>query len=164
MNLREGTRRLALLLGVVGAIWGGFASYVDLKTTLEQKTRHNKFEQMASSNVVQQERKRLMDEEKKGIYTSCALQTPSSGSSCFDSVVIGGGIKAIAWDRDRIWNDSFGVYSIETQDGQTLYPTPAPAAWQYFLIALFPVFGFIIPWGTVRAIGWVGAGFFQPSK
>jgi len=27
MNLKEGTRRLALLLGVVGAILGGFASY-----------------------------------------------------------------------------------------------------------------------------------------
>ena len=32
MNLKEGTRRLALLLGVVGAILGGFASYLVLQT------------------------------------------------------------------------------------------------------------------------------------
>jgi hypothetical protein len=68
------------------------------------------------------------------------------------------GIKAINWSQD------FAVESIETQDGQTLYPTPAPAAWLYLLIALLPVLGFVIPWGAVRAIGWVGAGFVASPK
>jgi hypothetical protein len=36
MNLREGTRRLALLFGAVGAILGGFTSYMKLQTTLAQ--------------------------------------------------------------------------------------------------------------------------------
>ena len=53
MNLREGTRRLALLLGVVGAIAGGFASYSELLTVLEQWARHNRFEQLAASPFVQ---------------------------------------------------------------------------------------------------------------
>ena len=57
MNLREGTRRLALLLGVVGAILGGFASYLFLQPALEQRARHNRFEQLANSDVVKQERK-----------------------------------------------------------------------------------------------------------
>ena len=57
MNLREGTRRLALLLGVAGAILGGFASYDYLQTNLNQRARHNRFEQLAASDVVMQERK-----------------------------------------------------------------------------------------------------------
>ena len=57
MNLREGTRRLALLLGIVGAIVGGFASYLELQTTLVQQASHNRFEQLADSDVVKQESK-----------------------------------------------------------------------------------------------------------
>ena len=59
MNLREGTRRLALLLGVVGAILGGIASYLVLQPALEQRARHNRFEQLANSDVVKQERKAI---------------------------------------------------------------------------------------------------------
>ena len=32
MNFKEGTRRLALLLGVLGTIVGGFASYIEFQT------------------------------------------------------------------------------------------------------------------------------------
>jgi hypothetical protein len=71
-----------------------------------------------------------------------------------------GEIKTINWTKGK----DYGVESIVTDDGQTLYPTPAPAPWLYLLIALFPVFGFFIPWGAVRAIGWVGAGFVQSAK
>jgi hypothetical protein len=69
-----------------------------------------------------------------------------------------GGIKAIHWTK------TLGVESIETDDGQTLYLTRAPSAWRYLLIALFPALGFFIPWGAVRAIGWVGAGFVACPK
>ena len=57
MNLKEGTRRLALLLGAVGAIFGGFSSYLELHTILEQRARHNRFEQLANSDVVRQQSK-----------------------------------------------------------------------------------------------------------
>lgn len=57
MNLKEGTRRLALLLGVFGAIIGGFASYLELQTVREQRASYAKFEQLTASDVVQQERK-----------------------------------------------------------------------------------------------------------
>lgn len=56
MNLREGTRRLALFLGAAGAIVGGFASYLELQSVLSQRERHNKFEQLAASDVVKNER------------------------------------------------------------------------------------------------------------
>lgn len=148
MNLREGTRRLALLLGVVGAIAGGFVSYLELQTTLEQRARHNSFKQLATSDVVQQDRKEFLAgwvsiDQKTGERTQ------------WDQQVGKDGIKTIHWTEDN------QIESIETVDGQTLYPTPAPSAWLYLLAALFPLLGFFIPWGAVRAIGWVGAGFVQ---
>lgn len=78
MNLREGTRRLALLLGVAGTIVGGYGSMLAL-IDIHDRT------------------------------------TPSS-------------------------------------------------AWEYLCVPLCPILGFFISWGVIRAIGWVGAGFFQPAK
>jgi hypothetical protein len=231
VNLREGTRRLALLLGVVGAILGGFATYVELQTVLNQRARHNKFGQLAGSDVVQRERKCRLAGMTRGCsddpYAATAIQAPAGDpyaataelsyrpqkvkqtlhdpkfyelSSAAQQKVLatldpvyaqlplqeqvkvlqigrqkyGGsaagattpvpsevdksGIKAINWSQD------YAVESIETGDGQTLYPTPATSAWTYLLIALFPILGFFIPWGAVRAIGWVGAGFVASPK
>jgi hypothetical protein len=169
MNLREGTRRLALLLGAVGAILGGFVSYLELQTVLSQRSQHNKFEQLTASDVVTQERKcRLL-----GYYSGCSELPPLPQGYTLDkpkytieepdgrpgaSELSKGDIKTIQWTK------KYDVESIVTEDGQTLYPTPAPSVWLYLLVALFPVLGFLIPWGAIRAIEWVVAGFVQPSK
>ena len=182
MNLREGTRRLALLLGVVGAIIGGFASYVELQTTLGQRARHNRFEQLANPSVVQQARKSCFGgsaQSEHGPWEK--YQTPQESVPpltkgdilvppyCFTPIadpntadytpseLNNGGIKTVHFENREI-------ASIETLDGQTIYPTPAPSAWLYLLAALFPLLGFLIPWGAVRAIGWVGAGFVAVAK
>jgi len=220
MNLREGTRRLALLLGAVGAVFGGFASYMELQTVLAQRQRHNKFEQLARSDGAVQERNCMLGMLNRGCTERSSLPYPNSkrislpngevrdypidmtdeqigkllnkefppktkasdvqstqgpwqqyaggkqGQSADKpweeaakeyrarhSDFIGGEIKTITWTK------TYMIESIETQDGQTLYPTPAPSAWLYLLIALLPVLGFFIPWGAIRAIGWVGTGF-----
>ncbi len=226
MNLREGTRRLALLLGVVGAIAGGFASYLVLQPTLDQRAHHIKFEQLMASDVVKQEQKswpltllytpakaieifrKLPENQQRDVYgrltqkeqadllakMNCEPVQPGAPSTaetrknlltdpkypgwevlpgpekddpfaCLAeaidppiSTVNQGGINSIHWTKD------LGVESIETGDGQAVYPTPAPSAWSYLLIVLFPILGFFIPWGAVRAIGWVGAGFKESSK
>lgn len=168
MNLKEGKRRLALLLGVVGAIFGGFASYAELQSVLGQRARHVRFEQLANSDVVQQERKlRFHTDRATGVTLDWGEAFDAQGNRISDpplefasvpSEVDKGGISAINWTKD------IHVASIELQDGQMLYPTPAPGVWSYLLIAILPVLGFFIPWGTVRAIGWVGAGFVAGSK
>jgi hypothetical protein len=152
VNLTEGTRRLALLLGVVGALGGCFVSYLEWQEFHSQRTRHDRFEQLAASDVVNRERKSLHS----------VTEYDAQGNP-IQSVVNRNGIKTIVWDKDHVWNDESGIYSIETDDGQTLYPTPAPAAGEYLLVGLFPVAGFIIPWGAIRAIGWVASGFAGKS-
>jgi hypothetical protein len=150
MNLREGTRRLALLLGIVGVIAGGFFSYLFIQDAMGQRARHNKFEQLANSDVVRQERK------SQAGWVSI---DPKTGERIpWKQLLDKGGIKSISWTEDN------EIESIEAEDGQTLFPTPAPSAWTYLLIALFPILGFFIPWGVIRAIGWVGAGFLTTSK
>lgn len=182
MNLREGTRRLALLLGAAGAIFGGFVSYFELQTVMDQRARHNRFEQLANPSVVQLARKSCFESSAPSEHGPWEkYQTPQESAPplpteaklvppyCFipvddpnaadytPSELNNGGIKTVHFENREI-------ASIETQDGQTLFLTPAPSAWSYLSVALFPVLGFFLPWGVVRAIGWVGAGFFKPSK
>jgi hypothetical protein len=158
MNIREGTRRLALLLGVVGAILGGFASYLELQTVLSQSARHNRFEQLAASEVVKQQRKALKSPPDFIPDSSDKWAVAAAEYQRQQAIVDKDGIKTIHWTANA------DIESIETQDGQTHYPTPAPSAWLYLLVAIFPIAGFFIPWGAVRAIGWVVTGFVQPSK
>ncbi len=195
MNLREGTRRLALLLGVAGAILGGFVSYFQLQSTMRESADHLRWTQLADSSVVEYARKgefgitaqsahgpwekyqtpqeklppakTYLDDNGNPIpapghfdpnapYCLAAVKAPWEK---FDPCEVdSGGIKTIHWTENR------EVASIETEDGQTVYPTPAPSASLYCLIALFPILGFFIPWGAVRAIGWVLAGFVAGSK
>ena len=78
------------------------------------------------------------------------------------------GLKQIQWtygyahssiDPDYPWPRHLDITSIETQDGETLYQTVAPRNWTYALLILVPAFGFLVPWGAVRGIEWVLAGF-----
>ena len=218
MNLREGMRRLALFLGAVGAILGGFASYLELQSVLNQGARHSRFEQLANSDVIQQEQKswsltlqytpekaietfrKLSENQQRDLFghltseeqgdliakLKCEplpsgfpstattvgnlLKIPNHPGYILDlrddpyaclpdtgdppiSTVNEGGVKAIHWSKVLV------IESIETQDGKTLYPTPAPNRWLYLLAAILPLLGFALPWGLVRAVGWVGAGF-----
>ncbi len=190
MNLREGTRRLALLLGAAGAILCGVLSWAQLQSNLRQRTDHQRFEQLANSSIV--------DKGRVGCFGASApaehgpwekYQTP--GTQPKESAVQSDTLPADFFDKHKIYcivsNDDANaadyspsasesaeiktvhfenrqIASIETQDGQTLYPSPAPGTWSYLLIAILPVLGFFIPWGVVRAIGWAGAGFVQSSK
>jgi hypothetical protein len=110
---------------------------------------------LAGSPVAQQARRSL--------EISCA--DGHTDNQCGDeqyvpmSEINSGGIKTIYWSKN------YQVEWIKTDDGQNLFSTtPAPVAWEYLLIALFPILGFFIQWGAVRAIGWVATGFIQSSK
>ena len=226
MNVKEGTRRLALLLGAIGAILGGFASYLEWQSILNQRERHNKFEQLAASDVVKSERnawplvlryvpqkaiealRKLPESQQRDVlYTltpeeradllaklKCAssrwgvdstatiqgnlsqvnrppslpkgytLDTPAPAKddpyACSaetgdppNSTINRNGIETIHWTR------ALEVDFFDMVDGQTLYAVPAPNRLLYLFAAILPLLGFILPWGLIRAVGWVGSGF-----
>ena len=162
MNLREGTRRLALLLGVAGAIAGGFVSYSELQNVREQQASHNRFEQLSASPVAQQARESL--------EVACA--DGHTDEQCGDkqyvpmSEINSSGINTIYWiKKDSLGKINYQVGWIKTDDGRNLFATtPAPAAREYLMVVLFPLLGFLVPWGAVRAIGWTAAGFVARSE
>jgi hypothetical protein len=88
---------------------------------MEQRARHNKFEQLANSDVVQQEHK------SQAGWVSIDPQTRERIQ--WEQKVDKGSIKTIHWTKDN------EIESIDTQDGQYLFPTPAPSASSYLLIA-----------------------------
>jgi predicted membrane chloride channel (bestrophin family) len=152
MNFREGTRRLALLLGVAGAILCCLFSLTQLQSLIRQRAEQKRFEKLANSQVVQQDRYDLL--------ADCVKQTTPKLdlSAGLSSHLHKDGIDTITW------SNGCQISSITTEDGETVYPTPAPGAWSYVLIAVLPLLGFFIPWAVVRAIGWVGAGFVASPK
>lgn len=190
MNLREGTRRLALLLGAVGMILCGVVSYVQLQSTMRQRAEHQRWTQLTSSPVLESARKDCLENSAPPEHgSSDKYQIP--GKKPQESTVAHDTFPANVFDKhqpycfvpeddpnttDYIAADlnSAGIktvhfvnrenVSIETQDGQTFYPTPAPGVWSYLLVAILPVLGFFIPWGAIRAIGWVLSGFVKPSE
>lgn len=185
MNANEGMRRFALFLGCIGAILGCTASYLELQNIQNQTVRHNRFERLADSDVVKQERVLVqrttpdpiapeidtsspefdpvqafieLPENKK---SAVVLQlSPEKQTKLFNQVrsLRLNGIRAIHWTQD------LGIASIETDEGQTLYPTPTPSRWLYIWSATLPLIGFLSPWGMVRALEWVRAGFTASAK
>jgi hypothetical protein len=154
MNLREGTRRLALVLGVVGAILCGVLSYAQLQSTLSERADHQKFEKLANSPTAVQAHKEVRMPGPWDKYDALAFKAGGT----FGTDVNDGGIKKIFWNR------KYRIASLETEDGRTLYPTPAPGLWSYVLIGILPLLGFLIPWGVVRSLGWVVTGFLQQTN
>lgn len=149
MNLREGTRRLALLLGVAGAIAGVFVSYLEVQSISTERANHSKFERLATSDVVEQTRK---------TQAGWSTVDPKTGERVeWDQEIGKGGIKTVHWTTDS------AIAFIVTDDGNFVFPAPAPSVWEYLAVALLPVLGFLIPWAVIRAIGWVGAGFVGKS-
>jgi hypothetical protein len=153
MNASEGMRRLGLFLGALGAVAGCFASYLDLSSIIEARARHKTFESLATSDVVRDER-----------YGRIHGSLPPGYVPDSDTVNKNG-IKTIHWDVKRaLSGGSIEVASLEMEDGATLYPVDLAAPWQYVLVFLFPAFGFFVPWGAIRAVTWIGQGFFQIPK
>ena len=69
-----------------------------------------------------------------------------------------GGIKSI------FWASNYEVKALETEDGRSIFPEPAPSFWYYLLAMAFPLLGFVVPWGLIGALMWVGAGFVEARE
>ena len=168
MSSKEGVRRLALLFGLIGVILGGFASYQEWNLIVNLKANHKKFEELANSEVVQQERnRRFQKDPATGVMLDMDIkflisQKARDGELAdFPSKIRQGEISEIDWNKD------LRVSMIKTIDGEFLLPTEEPGASRYLLLVIYPAIGFVLFWGAVRIVGsvggWVVAGFKRPS-
>ena len=67
-----------------------------------------------------------------------------------------GGIKSVTVDDGL-------VSAIELSTGESVQRTASPELYAYVQPLLYPLLGFFLPLGAIRAITWIGVGFFEPK-
>ncbi len=176
MNVREGMRRLGLLLGVSGGIMGGFLGYSDAQNLCNVWTAHRKFESLMALPTTQKVA-HAASVYQSGPWTQYAESTqvdydanrgeikgpqaapetlPRDFFETYGNILVSvntGGVKSLMADKTG------QVLSIEPNAGAWVDRTEAPPLRAY-LVLLYPVLGFLLPWGAVRVLTWVGTGFF----
>jgi hypothetical protein len=174
MNVREGVRRLGLLLGACGAILGAFLAYTDAKQTWERFTSHNRFQSvMAGSPTMQkvaaahgtvflflnsgnEEIGRLTYEDgtiRETEPRSTMPELPPGATPMYILLVNRDGIKEVGIGEDGL------VHSVELSTGETVISVDPPPLKAYLVPLLYPILGFLLPWGAIRVLTWVASGF-----
>ncbi len=150
MNFREGSRRLALFVGVIGAIACCYYSWIFAMDALDQHHRYKEFSRLAALPIV-----READESRKRAITTLLAGLTIDDDSTIDR----DGIHLIVWDRDgKIeWIDPIGAENVRAQ-------TEGAPFCECCAIFMMPIFGFFIPWLAVRAITWVLIGFTKSTE
>jgi hypothetical protein len=163
MNAKEGMRRLGLVAGVLGACVGSYISYELLHPLLEQRHQHKEFQSLASSPVVR--RAVLFLKNYPAVvkdYTPASDNPLDALDALFGSAdgwrIDEGGIKKIYFGPNQ------ELKSIEKENGATVYTTSSPPLSSYLLALVPPVLGFLLPWGSLAVLTWIGTGFFQSPK
>lgn len=163
MNAKEGMRRVGLVAGVLGACVGSYVSYTYSVALLDQRHQHEEFQSLASSPVV---RKAVLFLKN---YPAVVKDYTPSSDNPFDAIdalfgsadgwrIDEGGIKKIYFGPNK------DLKAIEKDDGATVYTTSSPPLSSYLLVLVPPVLGFLLPWGSLAVLTWIGTGFFQSSK
>ncbi len=148
MNLREGMRRVGLILGGIGFCAGCFVSYYYLDPLLRQRAEAKQFqaEEVIIKNLAPRSRFDVDRARKSGYtngeiieYLSSVGQVPSGYSAIMPETVKADPLVRAA----REWGAK----------------PEAPSRWQYLPALAFPLLGFFLPWGAIKALTWIGTGF-----
>ena len=171
MNVREGTRRLAVFLGILGCIVGLLFSCLFFNQFHQDEKNYRTYSKLVNSKAIQTEQQALRNPSAPGTQNMSSIREDWNKMSKDNQDAVIRSLSAeekTKFATDMGWNDGiksveynkdFNVVSIGTMDGQTVYPAVPPSQWTALLIAALPILGYFIPWGLIRAIGWVGAGF-----
>lgn len=68
------------------------------------------------------------------------------------------GIKEAAVDKAGLF------WSIQLSTGESVLRVDPPALRAYIIPLLYPILGFLLPWGGIRVVTWVGSGFLEPRR
>lgn len=152
MNIREGMKRLAILLGACGGIVGGCLAYSAALELWKTYTAHRRFSTVMASPTMRQVAQAVPQTDWFDKNAPIGAQPPTAVAD-----VNAGGVKQITVDKR-----SKEILSVQLANGESLEATPAPHAREYAYVLLLPVLGFLVPWVAVRVLAWVGVGFLEP--
>jgi hypothetical protein len=139
MNIREGIRRIGLALGVLGGALGSVVAVLELSATWNNSTRAERWRvatlEGRTANIPQDysgDWVILSRPPKLGDVFTNGSQPTRASKPISDAPVI---------------EESF--YS---------EPEP-PSIGEWIRPLLWPLAGFLLPWGLLRVLGWIVAGF-----
>jgi hypothetical protein len=191
MNAKEGMRRLGIFLGVCGGILGGFLGYSNAKATWDSHIAVRKFESLMATPTMRKVAKAARDyqhdnpqgktngdrgdwfernkpdalDEKHGESGEVRADPWEEAAKEYERDLRGivvavnlAGIKQVTVNKTGL------ISSIELPTGAVIQRVDPPALRAYLIPLLYPVLGFLLPWGGIRVITWVGSGFFQPPR
>ena len=151
MNFREGMRRVGLVLGGIGFCAGCFVSNDYLDPLLRQRAEAKQFQadEVIIKNLAPRSRFDVDRARKSGYtnreiieYLSSVGPIPSGTSAIMPETVKADPLVRAA----REWGAE----------------PEAPSLWQYLPALAFPLLGFLVPWGTLKTLTWIGMGFAIP--
>jgi hypothetical protein len=67
------------------------------------------------------------------------------------------------WARELFWQDGHVVYFV-LADGSFYFDSVRPPAWLFPMVLLCPVLGFLIPWGLMKSLSWMGVDYFRKKQ
>jgi hypothetical protein len=167
-NVIEGLRRFGIVLGVAGFCLGGIGSYSYLEPLLERRAayRADYAEHQGIETV------HFYKYDGETIKAKLAAKVEPSTADIADIVTSHGKTLHPIDPEFRRLMTSKAVHSIlESETTGALFdvgrdhsaqPQP-PRFWEYLLVPVIPLLGFLLPWGTIKILAWIVAGFAIPS-
>jgi hypothetical protein len=216
MNVREGTRRTGIVLGVLGACAGVVLGYVVTQPLWRDWSQQNRFQRLLNTPTVRgASGADWCARHAPGKYKSCDIERlpnlpplpkgyelykPRMVDPCYETNASDKGqlhwIKMEPWERDwsKKWpavgqivntifrlesfapqqngygialiryNASGTVTELDLTTGEKIERPKSSTSFPYILVLnlLFPVLGFLIPWGAIKATTWIATGFRTP--
>jgi hypothetical protein len=185
MNFGEGMRRLGIVLGVVGGAIGMLSGYESARTVWNAHITHQRFESLMASPLMLRVAKdakefkaenwneadqvaimnalaadpdflKLSPDAQKRVFLRVkGCTAPSEEGDVMDVLVNLGGVKEVMVDKSRL------ISSIELSTGESIPRTEPPTLIAFMALLLYPLGGFLAPWGAIRVLAWLVAGFFS---
>lgn len=179
MNVKEGLRRIGLVIAIAGACVGTLMAYEEFGSLGRHKDKHQTFIAWLQSPTVQNgtaeaktEAARPAPPKKQQKVTSPYITQelwdtmhpdPDNQRHERAKSALAGHFEGWPIDKDGISSIRFygsgSVYSIELANHESIQDEQLPTSFDYFALILYPAIGFSVPWGLFKLFAWIISGF-----
>lgn len=138
LNYRERPRKIAISFCLVGIIAGGVLGELLRESMVETSHQHMVFTALLDTSEVR---------------AALAAKSGSNSAAANEMVQVNG-----PWARDLFWQDGHVAYFV-LADGTFYFDSSRPPLWVFPMVLLCPVLGFLIPWGLMKTLSWIGVDY-----
>ena len=142
-------RRLALLLGIIGAAYGLFLGCTKVQIMWRAHVQHTRFASLANNTEVQKTESTAIEEfrnrDPHRYYLRWKRYQVNDPERKIEAILMDGATETIS--------------GVSLTNGEHIRDDTDRPFYAYLVIVVYPAIGFAITWLSVRSIGWVLAGF-----